>query len=363
MSINLNNPALFVKGTYNAKFFNPSTGDMVYYSNKLQTDNITSSINLGAINASIGNPTVIQIPDTPKLDLNMTAADFSLEGRALQTGGTVFYNAVTPVDEVVSASGTTLTVSQIPVAPYGSCNIECTINDGAEAYLIDPDTKQIQNFTATDGTNYCVHYYVNNPSAQGLAVNTMFAPSVVRALLKLPVYTKEGTDDALSSSLWGYLYITIPRLQFSGDVSTVGDQTNPATTVMNGTALSYDVACSMGLNCGDSASQSKLAYMVLVPVGSNTQLVQSLLIVGGEITVEQGQTVTVPVKYVMPDGSQVQPDLTQLNYQIEQTSTATVSTAGVVEGVAVGDTTLTVTVPDNTQLTVTCDVSVTSAGG
>ena len=33
----------------------------------------------------------------------MTAADFSLEGRALQVGTNVFYNAVVPVDEVCAA--------------------------------------------------------------------------------------------------------------------------------------------------------------------------------------------------------------------------------------------------------------------
>ena len=105
--VNLNNPHLYVKGTYEAKFFDIATNDLTYYSNKLQTDNIKSSINLGAINAGIGNPAVIQIPDTPNLTLEMTAADFSLEGRALQVGTNVFYNAVVPVDEVCAALGCT----------------------------------------------------------------------------------------------------------------------------------------------------------------------------------------------------------------------------------------------------------------
>lgn len=78
--VNLNNPHLYVKGTYEAKFFDIATNDLTYYSNKLQTDNIKSSINLGAINAGIGNPAVIQIPDTPQPD----PGD---DGRRLLSGG------------------------------------------------------------------------------------------------------------------------------------------------------------------------------------------------------------------------------------------------------------------------------------
>lgn len=360
--VNLNNPHLYVKGTYEAKFFDIATNDLTYYSNKLQTDNIKSSINLGAINAGIGNPAVIQIPDTPNLTLEMTAADFSLEGRALQVGTNVFYNAVVPVGEVCAAeSGTTLTVGQTPVAPYGGCDVVCTINTSGKSYMINPETKEIQDFTAESGKSYCVHYYVENPSAKGMAVNTMFAPSVVRALLKLPVYTKDGVEDAMNGSLWGYLYITVPRLQFNGDVSTVGDQTNPATTVMNGTALSYDQACTMGLQCGDTGSSSKLAYMVLVPIGDNTQAVESLIVVGGEINLTQGESATVPVKFVMPDGSQVQPNLSSLKYVVETPATASVSDAGVIEGLQEGDTTLTISVPTNEKLTVTVDVSVSAS--
>lgn len=357
MSINLNNPNLFVKGTYEVRFFNPKTNDLEYYSNKMQTSNITSSINLGAINAGIGNPTVIQIPDTPKLDVNMTAADFSLEGRALQVGSQVTYNAPEPVDEVVeAAAGGKLAVSQTPCAPLGGCEVVCYINKGGKAYAIDPATKEVQGYTAAAGEKCCVHYYVMNPSAKELAVNTMFAPGVVRAMMKLPVYTKNGTD-AMNGSLYGYLYITIPRMQFNGDVSTSGDQTNPATTVMNGTALSYDEACEQGLECGGTSVQPKLAYMVMVPEGDVTQAVEGLCVIGGEVTVGVGKTVQCPVKYVMENDQLVQPDFSALTYEMAENTTATVTADGIIEGKVAGDTILTITLGD---VKTTCAVSVTA---
>ena len=141
----LNNRPLYAKGTMDVKCFDPSTNDLVYYSNKMSTTQLQSTVNLGAINAGPGNPVVIQIPDTPSLTLNLTAADFSLAGRALAVGGNVTYNGVVPVDEVVEAEGTTLTVAQVPVAPLGGCEIVGYVGNDGAAYTIDPPARDIRS--------------------------------------------------------------------------------------------------------------------------------------------------------------------------------------------------------------------------
>lgn len=314
----LNGRPLYAKGTMDVKMFDPATNDLVYYSNKMSTSQLASTINLGPINAGIGNPIVIQIPDTPSLTMNLTAADFSLEGRALSVGGNVVYNGVVPVDEAVEANGTTLTVMQTPVAPLGGCNVVGYINNGGTAYPIDPDTKQIQGFTAVAGTTYCVHYYTTNPSAKQLSIETLMNPAVVRGFITIPVYSTEGSaSNANTGSRVGSLYITIPRGQLSGDASTEGSQTTAATTVMNLTALSYDEACEQGIQCGGSSSP-KLAYMVLELFGNPDQNVESLAIVGGnDITVTAGSPYTIPVKYEMDNGEIVTPDLTNFIYTPE----------------------------------------------
>ena len=355
----LNDPLKFVKGTYEATFFNPRLGDILYRTRKAQTSQITSSINLGPVNGGIGNPTIIQLPDTPKLDVKLTAADFSLDARGLQVGSDVSYNGVEPIDEAVEAVGTALTVSQTPCAPLGSCRVECTINNDTKAYLIDAATKTVQGFTATSGTTYCVHYSRKNASAEQLDINTMFAPGVVRALFRLPVFSKEGTGDVMSSSKCGDLYITIPRLQFNGDVSTEGSQTTPATTVMDGTALSYEEACEAGLDCSDTASEPKLAYMVYVPVGDVAQKAVGLAVVGGEVTVAHGETAQIPVKLVMPNDTILTAAYNGYTYSAASASVATVDENGVVTGVAAGDTEVVVTLKSNTALTCAANITVT----
>lgn len=358
----LNNRPLYAKGTMDVKCFDPGTNNLVYYSNKMSTSQLQSTVNLGAINAGIGNPVVIQIPDTPSLTMNLTAADFSLAGRALTVGGSVTYNGVVPVDEVVEAEGATLTVAQAPVAPLGGCDIVGYVGNNGTAYTIDPATRQVQGFTAEAGKRYCVHYYTVNAGAQQFSVDTLINPAVVRTLVTIPVYSTEKADDnPLNGSRVGSLYITIPRMQFNGDVSTEGSQTTPATTVMNGAALSYDEACEAGIQCGSAASP-KLAYMVLELFGSPDQFAAGLAIVGGnDIDVAVGTTAPLAVKYVMDDGSLGTPLMSDLNFESAAPETATVSNQGVVSGVAEGATTVTITTKSAKALTVTANITVPAA--
>lgn len=358
----LNNRPLYAKGTMDVKCFDPGTNDLVYYSNKMSTSQLQSTVNLGAINAGIGNPVVIQIPDTPSLTMNLTAADFSLAGRALAVGGNVTYNGVVPVDEVTEAAGTTLTVSQTPVAPLGGCDIVGYVGNDGTAYTIDPTTMEIQGFTATAGEKYCVHYYVQNAGAQQFSVETLMNPAVVRTLISIPVYATESKEaNPMNGSRVGTLYITIPRMQFNGDISTEGSQTTPATTVMNGTALSYDEACEAGIQCGNSASP-KLAYMVLELFGSAEQFATGLAIVGGnDIDVAVGASVPVPVKWVMDDGSLGNPLMTDLTFASGTPAVAAVSDQGVVTGVAAGTSEVTITSKGAKQLTTIANVTVTGA--
>ena len=72
----------------------------------------------------------------------------------------------------------------------------------------------------------------------------------------------------------------------------------------------------------------------------------ALAVVGGNIEVVKDATVVIPVKYVMADGKLVQPKFSDLTITSAATSTASVSN-GVLTGVAVGTTTLSISVTDS----------------
>lgn len=356
MAFNRATSPIYAKGTMDVWCFNPSTGTLDYYSNKIQTNQFTTSVNMGAINAGVGNPVVINLPDTSQVNLTLTAADLSLEARALSTGGNLTYNGIIPVMESITASGTALQVSGLPVAAYGMDKPYAYIDKGGEAYEVDPDTGLISGFTAVDKQSYCVRYFSNAASAKELTLSTVFAPAVEVVYMRIPCYSAQGST-ANQGSKCGDLYVWVPRMQFSGNAATDGSQTTAATTDISGSALSYDAAVQAGV-CEESA-MTALAYMVYMPLGGATVSVEGLAIVGGEISLKVGEVVQTPVKYVI-DGHLVQPDYSDLTYVVTATATATVDANGAITGAAAGSTEITVSLADPA-LSVVANLVVTSA--
>lgn len=326
----------FVKGTVEASFFDTATGDLVAFTNKLTEDNIETTVNLGEVAGGVGNSTLINIPDSAKLNLTLTAADFSLTARGLQVGSKVHYNGVHEVVEAVKAVGSELKLSNA-VAPLGADKAYCYILPEGTAYEVENGT--VRGFTAEADKTYCVKYSIQNPSAEQLDIKSLFAPAVVRAVIKLPTYSAENADP-MTGSLVGYHYVTIPRMQFSGNAGVNASQTQAATTAFTGSALAYDPAIDAG-SC-DQAGMSILGYMTYVPNEGVEAAVKGLAVVGGAVEVAVGATVQCPVKYVMADETLVQPAYSQLTYVVADAAKATVDDKGVITGVAAGETKITV---------------------
>ena len=363
MAFNLNYAPMYVKGTADIWAFNMQTGDVAGYSNKLDTSTLNSTANNGEIRAGLAAPVVINLPDSASLAGEVTAQDFSLQARQFQTGGNLAYNGTVMVQEQITATGTTLTVTDTPVAAYGepSSNptYSCYVGTDGVNYQVNPTTKQIVNFTAEEGQTYCVSYFIEAASAQELTIPTVFQPGVYRVMIRMAVYMAQGTSSQ-QSSFAGWLYVHIPRAQFiDGDGGVNGSQTTNATTSWKFTALSYneaDVTCSV---CAQN--NSVLGYMVFAPCDYATAAVTGLAIVGGGVTVAEEGTQQVPVLYIMADGTTVTPNYSDLTFESKATGTATVSPTGLVTGAAEGSTTINVSVTAKPSITAICPVTVTAA--
>ena len=345
----------YAKGTMDVWCHNPVTGDLDFYSNKVTANQLTTNVNMAPVNAGIGNPVVINLPDTSEVNLTITAANMSLEARQLSTGGTLSYNGIVPVMESVTAAGTTLVVSRTPVAAYGMADAYAFIDQSGTAYTIDTNTNAISGFTAASGTTYCVRYFTQAASAQQLEISSVFSPSVEVVCIRIPAYSAQGSTSNKGAKCGDY-WIWIPRMQFTGKADTDGSQTTAATTDLSGSALSYDEAVASGA-CVDSAA-SALAYMVYMPLAGATSLVEGLVVVGGEITVATADTVQLPVKYVINDQI-VQPNFADLTYESSAEATATVGPSGIVTGVAAGSCEITASLADPA-LSVVCNCTVTA---
>ena len=67
---------LYVKGTCSAILSDKNTGDIVYFSDKFQTGNMTTSVTTGEIRAGLGNGIATIIPSDSALNVEFAAADF-----------------------------------------------------------------------------------------------------------------------------------------------------------------------------------------------------------------------------------------------------------------------------------------------
>ena len=357
MAFNRATSPVYAKGTMDVWCFNPATGDLDYYSNKVQTNQFQTSVNLSPINAGIGNPVVINLPDTSQINLNLTAADISLEARKLAVGGTLSYNAIIPVIESVTPNSTTLQLSRPPVAAYGMADAYAFIDMDGTAYTIDEDSYIVQNFTATPSQTYCVRYFTRAASARELRISSVFAPAVEVVMIRIPAYNAQG-GSANQGSHCGDFYIWIPRMQFSGNAGTDASQTAASTTDFSGSALSYDEAVSSGA-CSETDEYGALAYMVYMPLAGQTSAVAGLAVVGGSVSVAVGEQVQIPVKYVI-NNELVQPNYADLTFESSATGTASVgANTGILQGVQAGSTTVTITL-DEPALSYELPVTVTT---
>ena len=368
MAVQLNKTSVYVKGTAEMTVRDIVTRDLIGYSNKVDTSNLSSSVNAGELRAGLGAPIAINIPDSATFSGEVTSADFSLEARHFATGGRLRYNGIVPVREYITATDTTLKVTGDPVANYGeaedAATYSCYVGKDGVNYGVDPKTKTVQGFTAKAGQTYCVMYFARLASAQELSIPTVFNPTVAHVTIKMAAYSAQGSS-AMNGSLVGFLYIVIPRAQFiNGDVGVNGSQTENANTTWSFTALPSDNADASCSECGTDGSV--LGYMIYVPCGTDaaTRAVKALAIVGGIVTVKQGENAQTPVHYVMEDNELVTPNYADLTFTVAEDggSYATVGEhTGIINGTSAGSTTITVKVTAKPELTATANVTVTAA--
>lgn len=347
--ISFTDKKLYVKGTCQANLCDPCTGDVVYSSNKFQTGNITSSVTMGEIRAGMGNAIATILPSDSALNVEFTAADFSLAAKAAQVGATLSYNAPSPECQIVKASGSSLTINVdngVPAPNAGYSTAYCYVQEvGAPggiattgiAYPIGTDGA-ISNFVATENKEYKVFYFVKKPGSQMATISSLFNPQVLHFTAQIPVFSNENCAANDEGSRAGWLYIIVPRLKLGGNAGIVGDQTNNDTTSLSGQAVAFDEDVVSGV-CSD-CNASSLAYYIYVPDDQASQIA-GLAVVGGLVSVAQSDTAQIPVRLVMANGQLVIPADYETGFSYTASgapSGTSVSDAGVVTaGTTAGD--------------------------
>lgn len=358
---------LYLKGTCQVNLTDPCDGTVVYSSNKFQTGNITTSVTMGEIRAGMGNAVASILPSDSALNVEFTAADFSLWAKAAQLGATLSYGAAAPECVVVEASGTTLTVdvtSGAPVPMIGfsepfayvqEVGASGTVGATGRPYPIS-STGEISGFNAVSGKSYRVIYYISKVGAQIATIGTLFNPKVLHFTAQMPVFSNENCSGTNEGSRVGWLYVIVPRLKLGANGGIVGDQTTADTTSLSGQAIAFD---SDVITSCDSCSSGTMAYYVYVP-DDGAEEIAGLAVVGGVISVPQGQAEQIPVRFVMRNGQLVVPPDYERNFTYTPTGApvgTTVSTSGVITaGTTAGDFTVNIAY-DNEGTTLSVEIN------
>lgn len=368
--ITFTDKSLFLKGVGNVILTDPDTGDIMYQSKNFSTGSVSTSVNLNEIRAGLGNPVVATLPSDANLTVEFTAADFNLWEKAAQVGAALSYGAPVPVAQIVTASGSTLSIDVtdgVPVAQLGFTDAVCYIQPvGAASPVIRDGTAYpisaagaIDGFSANNGQQYKVWYFIQKATARKAVIGSLMDPKIVHFTASFAVYANVG-GSANSGTRVGWLYVTVPELKMQANANINGDQTNADTTVITGMALSEDDAVVSATTdlCGDVSNP--LAYYVYSPC-SDAEIVQGVAVVGGLVSLVKSTSKQIPVYLVMPDNTLVKPTSysTGFTYTGSGLPTGTtVSAAGVISaGSTAGDGEVVISWTDG-DATFTCPVNV-----
>lgn len=333
---------LYAKGICSAQLQDPSTGEVLSQSDKFASGNIQFSANTDPLRAGLGNGIATIIASDSDTQVNFTRADFDMMTKMMAVGGTVSYNAVSPVCQTVEATGTALKadVSKlVPVAQYGYSSIFCYVQEvgtassysvGGVPYPIDPTTGNITGFTAENGKSYKVWYFAKKPAAQVGIVNGAFNGRIVHFTAQIAVY--QNVSGKNKGTRWGWAYLIVPRLYLNPEgANTTGDQSNYDTTTITGRAINEDAEV-ISAECDACGGMGTSAYMVLVPDEESDE-VAGIAVIGGVVSVAASGTAPVNAKLVMKNGELVTPSPASLLKYTVNAGTATgttISTDGIV---------------------------------
>lgn len=322
---------------------------------------IDSSISIGStaedVRGGDGARLLGKYYHTSTFDITLTDVLFKLEYLAFQTGSVIEQIAdVFESEQVTLTAGGNGTITGTPVDYQGNGTIGWVAKPGSDTYTkVTFATKSFNVPGADEGDIYCVKYLTSDTAARKITISSNIIPSEITLVMTANLYRAggRGQNDISSSSKVGTVQVLVPRFLFNGTQEISMTSTGVANSPISGSALDNPSAdCSNG------------GYYAIITerlTGANWyDNVFALAVADSdiELTAPSGtQTLSV---YALPvTGSAFIPPYSDLTFTSGADGTATVTQAGVVTGVAAGDTTITISIKNKAGIEAVANVTVT----
>lgn len=365
----------YVQGVGSAIMTDISTGDVLFYSDKFQEANVSFSTDDGFVNAGIGNGPVVSIPTNPDIQVNVTAADYSAYAKRVSAGGKLIRGSSVLTCQAVTGTNHKLTIDLsegTPVTPVGGKSVICyvqelgeksSVTEGGTAYTINPSTGAVNGFTAANGTEYLVTYYVAQANTNCTVYTGNFTGKTVRFVLRRPIYinVKNGGK---TGTVWGWLYEIIPRLQLTaGGAANSGNETGITATNITGRAISANDSTISKWSRNCVSIKKPLMYRVIVPCDLTEGLTGIIGAVGGTLVLARQEVVRLSPVAVVNGSLVYNIPANNFRYVSSNVGVVTVGTRnGIVMAMAPGTATITVSYTAGGHI-FTDDVAVTVTSG
>ena len=295
------------------------------------------------------------------LQIQLTDAMFKLEyvaanlGVDIAQGGLTVYES-SGAGETIATSGQ-VTLTNTPAQFDGTAigwykkptDLEWSIG------VINGTTMSIPNAVA--GEKYCIKYFYQNPNARSIPINVQYIPKVWHVVILNDLFAGDVSDIG-SATRYGRIVTDIPRYQLDGNMTLNLTATSASTVPINGNAL----AIESGDSCEEEPYYGTMTEEIFG--GSWKDNVVALAIENSDLELAPSGFATLIVRTVFGGTvAAARQSNDNFTFAVESGTSATVDETGLVTASdsVTGDTIISVTLKDHSDMVAYATVTVTSA--
>lgn len=332
-------------------------GQRVLKSKTLLNNSISFSVNPTEVRGGEGNALIGTLFFDSTFNMSLEDSTFALEYLALKTGSSITTGVTDWASEqitVATANEITVTGTPVDFGGFGKVGFY-RVAGSDEEHQITFVGKTASVTGLAEGTKVCVSYNANNANGREIKIASNFVPSELYLLVHTPLF-KAGSNSTSESQKVGEVVIEIPRFLIdpSGDLSLTSN--GVATVPLSGSAqVSYDTTQS----CDDKGFYGRIKEIV-----TNADILASaknIVVADSDIDLEVNEEQTLVV-YALFDGLTLPTKLdnTDLTFTSGSGTVTSVTSGGVVKGLAEGSSIIDVVVTSHPTLVAKAVVTVTA---
>jgi hypothetical protein len=329
-----------------------NTGDIMFIGRTLLDSSIETSLSNTDVRAGRGNPIIYVAYHSPEMTIQVSDAQWNLDllsknvGSDVVTGNNVF----TEEQVTLGAAGAgTVVGTPIANAAFGSSIFGwVTLKDGETVEKVTFSTKDFTCVGGAEGDVVTVRFYNLDSASRSLTIRADMVPSIAYLVMEAQLCSSD-----VATNVIGKVQIIVPKASFTGAFSISMTPDSVASTPLSVRAFRSDMLVN-GVMTPVMATITEI-----ITTANWYDNVIALSIVGGDqaLATRTG-TKTLDIRAIPTTGAAFRPPYSGLDFVSGTVGTATISAAGLLQGVGAGTTLVNVKIHDKPAVDVSATITV-----